>query len=83
MRMKFFRILPEICASTSWPFGKATRNIVPGNTWVTVPVNSIGSSFATYSERFSGLVDANTPWQNQLQKNALDNLTLKSVTLTC
>jgi hypothetical protein len=27
--------------------GKATRNMVPGSTWVTVPVNSIGSSFAT------------------------------------
>ncbi len=47
MRMKFLRILPEIWASTSWPFGKATRNIVPGSTCVTLPVNSIGSSFAT------------------------------------
>jgi hypothetical protein len=48
MRMKFLRILPEICASTSWPLGSATRNIVPGSTWVTFPLNSIGSSLATY-----------------------------------
>jgi len=47
MRMKFLRILPEMWASTSWPFGRATRNIVPGKTWVTEPVSSIGSSFAT------------------------------------
>src|SRR5262245_64577406 len=47
MRMKFFRILPEIWASTSWPLGKATRNMVPGRTCVTEPVNSIGSSLAT------------------------------------
>src|SRR5208282_6078374 len=47
MRMKFLRIFPEIWASTSWPFGRATRNIVPGSTCVTVPVNSIGSSVAT------------------------------------
>ena len=47
MRMKFLRILPEICASTSWPLGRATRNIVPGSTCVTEPVNSIGSSFGT------------------------------------
>jgi hypothetical protein len=46
MRMKFLRILPEIWASTSWPLGSATRNIVPGKTCVTEPVNSIGSSFA-------------------------------------
>ena len=47
MRMKFLRILPEMWASTSWPLGSATRNMVPGKTWVTVPVNSIGSSLAT------------------------------------
>ena len=45
--MKFFRILPEMWASTSWPLGRATRNIVPGSTCVTVPMSSIGSSFAT------------------------------------
>ena len=49
MRMKFLRILPEIWASTSWPLGNATRNIVPGSTCVTEPVNSIGSSLATHS----------------------------------
>lgn len=47
MRMKFLRILPEMWARTSWPLGNATRNIVPGRTCVTVPLNSIGSSFAT------------------------------------
>lgn len=46
IRMKFFRILPEIWASTTWPLGRRTRNMVPGRTCVTVPVNSIGSSFA-------------------------------------
>src|SRR5215831_15529852 len=45
--MKFLRILPEIWARTSWPLGKATRNMVPGKTWVTEPVNSIGSSLGT------------------------------------
>jgi len=43
---KFFRILPEMWASTSCPLGNATRNIVPGNTCVTVPPSSIGSSLA-------------------------------------
>src|ERR1700677_2241952 len=47
MRMKFLRILPEMCARTSCPLGSATRNMVPGNTCVTVPSNSIGSSLAT------------------------------------
>ncbi len=47
IRMKFLRIFPEIWASTSWPFGKATRNIVPGRTCVTAPLSSIGSSLAT------------------------------------
>src|SRR6185437_5700434 len=47
MRMKFLRTFPEICARTSCPFGSDTRNIVPGSTCVTVPVSSIGSSFAT------------------------------------
>jgi len=48
--MKFLRIFPEICASTSRLPGTATRNIVPGNTWVTVPTSSIGSSFATFTK---------------------------------
>ena len=47
IRMKFLRIFPEMCASTSCPFGSDTRNIVPGSTCVTVPVSSIGSSFGT------------------------------------
>src|SRR5947208_45113 len=46
MRMKCLRILPEMWARTSWPLGRATRNMVPGNTWVTEPISSIGSSFA-------------------------------------
>lgn len=37
IRMKFFRILPEMWARTWWPFGSRTRNIVPGKTWLTVP----------------------------------------------
>jgi hypothetical protein len=43
--------LPEIWARTSCPLGKATRNIVPGSTCVTDPVNSIGSSLATAKSR--------------------------------
>ena len=45
IRMKCFRILPEICARTlRWP-GRSTRNIVPGKTCVTVPSVMICSSF--------------------------------------
>src|ERR1700692_1172233 len=45
MRMKCLRILPEIWARTlRWP-GRSTRNIVPGNTCVTVPSVTICSSF--------------------------------------
>src|ERR1700686_1548662 len=45
MRMKCLRILPEIWARTlRWP-GRSTRNIVPGNTSVTVPSVTICSSF--------------------------------------
>src|SRR5205814_4550969 len=45
IRMKCLRILPEICASTlRWP-ERSTRNIVPGNTSVTVPSVTICSSF--------------------------------------
>src|SRR5215831_7807298 len=47
MRMKFLRILPEIWARTSCPLGRATRNMVPGRTWVTEPISSIGSSLGT------------------------------------
>src|SRR4030095_10254191 len=45
--MKCLRILPEICASTLRCPGRSTRNIVPGNTCVTVPSVTICSSFAT------------------------------------
>src|SRR5438874_12804776 len=45
--MKCLRILPEICASTLPCPGRSTRNIVPGNTCVTVPSVTICSSFAT------------------------------------
>lgn len=43
--MKFLRIFPEMWARTTWPFGNSTRNMVPGNTCVTVPTTWIGSSF--------------------------------------
>ena len=45
--MKCFRILPDMCASTLRCPGRSTRNIVPGNTWVTVPSVTICSSFDT------------------------------------
>src|SRR5438874_8636479 len=45
--MKCLRIFPEICASTLRCPGRSTRNIVPGNTCVTVPSVTICSSFAT------------------------------------
>ena len=45
IRMKCFRILPDIWARTlRWP-GRSTRNIVPGNTCVTVPSVTICPSF--------------------------------------
>src|SRR5947207_7900014 len=43
--MKCLRILPEICARTFRCPGSSTRNIVPGNTCVTVPSVTICSSF--------------------------------------
>src|SRR5580765_4387423 len=70
MRMKFLRILPEMWASTSWPLGKATRNIVPGNTWVTEPVNSIGSSLATLLPTTAALLNQRFrpgSWRRQSQ----------------
>src|SRR5437867_13229697 len=45
MRMKCLRILPEICARTLGEPGRSTRNIVPGNTCVTVPSVTIWASF--------------------------------------
>ncbi len=44
--MKFFRIFPEMWASTIWPFGSFTRNIVPGKTSTTTPSLGMQSSFA-------------------------------------
>src|SRR5437762_720569 len=51
--MKCLRIFPEICASTlRWP-GRSTRNIVPGNTCVTVPSATIGPSFGIAQNIFA------------------------------
>src|SRR5947207_15851597 len=44
--MKFMRILPEICASTLWPFSNSTRNIAFGSGSMTVPSTWTPSSFA-------------------------------------
>jgi len=55
MRMKCLRILPEMWARTLRPFGRSTRNIVPGKTAVTVPSSLIASSFDTvYFESGAG-----------------------------
>src|SRR5207248_7217530 len=47
IRMKCLRILPEICARTLRCPGRSTRNMVPGNTCVTVASVTICSSFGT------------------------------------
>src|SRR5207302_8714835 len=58
IRMKCFRILPEICASTlRWP-GRSTRNIVPGNTCVTVPSVTIGPSFGIAAKLYARTYEA-------------------------
>ena len=44
MRMKCFRIFPEMCASTSAPFCSWTRNMVPGSTSLTTPCVLMASS---------------------------------------
>jgi hypothetical protein len=44
IRIKCLRILPEIWARTLRRPGRSTRNIVPGNTCVTVPSVMIGPS---------------------------------------
>ncbi len=46
MRMKFLRILPEMCAMSSWPFSSLTRNCALASACVTLPCTSIDSSFA-------------------------------------
>src|SRR5256885_16580246 len=44
--MRNRRILPAMVASTKWPFGKCTRNVLLGSTSSTMPSISIASSFA-------------------------------------
>src|SRR6266404_750821 len=44
--MRFLRILPEVWARTSWLLSSLTRNIAFGSSSVTVPENSMRSSFA-------------------------------------
>src|ERR1044071_2487274 len=51
IRIKCLRILPEIWARTLRFPGRSTRNIVPGNTCVTVPSVTICSSFGTDHHR--------------------------------
>src|SRR5207302_37660 len=46
MRMKCFRILPEMCANTLCLFSSSTWNMALGNVSRTVPVTSIASSFS-------------------------------------
>lgn len=79
MRMKFLRILPEMWARTSWPFGNATRNIVPGKTCVTVPVNSIGSSLATVFTLFRKRIPVSGPSHLLAAKVAHDLFGLQGV----
>ena len=45
IRMKFFRIRPETCASTWCLFSSSTLNIAFGNVSTTVAITSIASSF--------------------------------------
>src|SRR6185503_5945523 len=44
MRMKFFRIFPEICANTWCLFSNSTRNIAFGRGSITVAITSMASS---------------------------------------
>src|SRR6266568_538404 len=72
MRMKCLRILPEICASTlRWP-GKSTRNIVPGNTCVTVPSVTICSSFAIARNIIAGTLRSTRGGEARLPTRNLD-----------
>src|SRR5580704_5966772 len=45
MRIRCIRILPELCASTLWPFSSSTRNMALGNGSTTVPSSTMASSF--------------------------------------
>src|SRR5262245_40599719 len=51
--MKCIRILPEMWASTLWPFSSSTRNIAFGSGSTTVPSTWMPSSFATRLLAFS------------------------------
>src|SRR5207245_474770 len=46
IRMKFIRILPEMCARIVWPLSNWTRNMAFGSVSATVPCASITSSLA-------------------------------------
>src|ERR1700734_3888184 len=46
--MRFFFILPEVYAKASWPLSSCTRKRLSGSSSITVPSNSIRSSFAIY-----------------------------------
>src|SRR5436189_3279578 len=52
MRMKFFRIFPEMCASTWCLFSSSTRNIALGSGSSTVAMTSMASSLGTRLPRF-------------------------------
>src|SRR6202166_1060295 len=52
MRMKFLRILPEICASTWCLLSSWTRNIAFGNGSMTVAITSMASSFGLLASDF-------------------------------
>src|ERR1700722_19801913 len=50
MRILCIRILPELWASTLWPFSNSTRNIAFGSGSITVPSRTIASSFGFGSD---------------------------------
>src|SRR5438093_8109556 len=52
MRMKFLRIFPDACASTSWPEGSWTRNCALGSFRVTTPSTSMASAFGIFSSPY-------------------------------
>src|SRR5207245_6939064 len=56
--MRNRRILPAMVASTVWPFGKWTRNVVLGSTAATMPSSSIASSLAIGTPFAKGVASA-------------------------
>src|SRR5260370_9880487 len=64
MRMKFFRILPETCASTWCLFSNSTRNMALGRGSKTTAITSIASSLLIDSLR------AFSPWRLGFAKKA-------------